>query len=53
MKSGPAGNPDRLAHRGDKGWTQPRDDKSDSARRDDDPKRGTIGSNDPDYRAQR
>jgi hypothetical protein len=51
MRSGPVGDPDRLAHRGDKGWGEPRE-KPDSGKREPLPPRGTIGSNDPEFRSE-
>lgn len=40
---------ERLAHRGDKGWDNPRDERTPEAR-DPNMDRYAIGSNDPDYR---
>lgn len=42
----------RLAHRGDKGWVQPRDDDRTPETRDPNMDRYAVGSNDPDYRTK-
>lgn len=40
----------KLAHRGDKGWENPRDDQRDPEPYDPHMDRYAIGSNNPDYR---
>jgi hypothetical protein len=44
---------DRLAHRGDKGWEQPRDADRTPETRDPNMDRYAIGSNDPNYRSSK
>ena len=48
---GSIGN-ERLAHRGSKGWENPRDDERISAQRQPDMDRYAVGSNDPAHRSK-
>ena len=50
-KGGSVGN-ERYAHRGDKGWEQPRDDDRDPEPYNPNMDRHAIGSNNPDYRSK-
>ncbi len=51
-KGGSVGN-ERYAHRGDKGWEQPRDADRDPEPYNPDMNRYAIGSNNPDYRTSK